>query len=305
MNPNPRSFLVHEEFLETGFEQRFQSVLSYAQHHRTWHIISAVPGSGKSLGIADIFLHCGGKKEDTGKIVMPIVAIRAPKNAHGELSLGTALSLTFGISVRMPWHQRRIWLADMMALAEVEEIIIDDAQDLTLEQLTYLKELTDNLEAPPHGRRVGLCLVTATSGKSIPFLETFARPDTLWRQFRRRLDKERRFISVLGHTKEEVRDILLTYEELYRPQFPALQLGIWANSITEWLTHPVLDPDGAKRVTMDHLASLVTISLRSIYQQGQSSVDGGLLKQTAERMILHRDDVALLSSPIDFQETGG
>ena len=72
-----------------------------------------------------------------------------------------------------------------------ECIVIDDAQDLNLAHLAFLKELTDNLAAPPNARQVGLCLVTAHTGMAIPLKEIFSRPDTLWRQFRRRLDTER------------------------------------------------------------------------------------------------------------------
>ena len=50
---------------------------------------------------------------------------------------------------------------------------------------------------------------------SMPFKEIFARPDILWRQFRRRLDTENPFCVVAGHTEEEVRPILTTFEDIY------------------------------------------------------------------------------------------
>jgi hypothetical protein len=96
-----------------------------------------------------------------------------------------ALSAAFGVVPPLPWYARRTWLVQVMASAQVECIIIDDAQDLTLAHLAFLKELTDNLAAPPYQRQVGLCLVAAHSGNVVPFKETFARPETLWRQFRR------------------------------------------------------------------------------------------------------------------------
>jgi hypothetical protein len=111
-----------------------------------------------------------------------------------------------------------------MAEAAVECIIIDDAQDLNLAHLAFLKELTDNLAAPPYLKQVGLCLVTAHSGNVIPLKEIFSQPETLWRQFRRRLDTDRPFCVVQGHTEEEVRDILVTFETIYRSQLPQLQL---------------------------------------------------------------------------------
>ena len=75
----------------------------------------------------------------------------------------------------MPWYVRRAWLVQAMAEAGVECLIIDDAQDLNLAHLAFLKELTDNLAAPPYERQVALCLVTAHSGKVIPLKEIFSR----------------------------------------------------------------------------------------------------------------------------------
>ena len=120
----------------------------------------------------------------------------------------------------MPWYALRTKLVQMMAKFSVECIIIDDAQDLTLVHLAYLKELTDNLAAPPYGRQIGLCLVAAHSGNVVPLKQTFSRPEVLWRQFRWRMDTDRPFCIVLGHTLEEIYEILVTLEELYRSQLP-------------------------------------------------------------------------------------
>ena len=63
MNPSSEMlrppFLVQRRFIETAFESRFQGLLRAAQQNRSWHIIAAVPGSGKSLGIADLVTQRG------------------------------------------------------------------------------------------------------------------------------------------------------------------------------------------------------------------------------------------------------
>jgi len=74
-------FVLHRRFLETPFERRFQGLLRQAWKERSWHVIAAVPGSGKSLGIADFFHQSGAYKDTTGTTRLPILAIRAPKNA--------------------------------------------------------------------------------------------------------------------------------------------------------------------------------------------------------------------------------
>jgi hypothetical protein len=222
-NDDLPSFAVQSYFLETAFERRFPGLLRQACTSRSWQVIAAVPGSGKSLGIQDLVLQCASSKQTPAMTRLPMLAIRAPKNGGKDLALGMAFCAAFGVVPSMAWYVRRAWFVQALAEAAGEGIVIDDAQDLNLAQLAFLKELTDNLAAPPYLRQVGLCLVTAHSGNVIPLKEIFSRPDTLWRQFRRRLDTERPFCLVQGHTEEEVRAILATFEAIYRSQFPHLQ----------------------------------------------------------------------------------
>ncbi len=284
-------FVARDYFLETAFELRFQGLLRSAWQHRTWHVIAALPGSGKSLGIADITQQSDSYKDTRRGTHMPVLAIRAPKNGGKDLALGMAFCAAFGLVPTMPWYVRRSWLVQAIADAQVECIVIDDAQDLNLAHLAFLKELTDNLAAPPYQRQVSLCLVTAHNGAVIPLKEVFSQPDTLWRQFRRRLDTARPFCVVQGHTEEEVRSILVAFEDIYRSQFPDLQLGRWTRSIFTWLTHATVDPDGSKRVTMDHLTRLVTSTLRQSYEQGATDINASVLQATAELMVLRRDEI--------------
>jgi hypothetical protein len=179
----------------------------------------------------------------------------------------------------------------MMASAQVECLIIDDIQDLNVRHFAFLKELTDNLAAPPYQRSLGLCFVAAHGSKTVPFQATFAGPETLWRQFHRRLDTENRYIIIPGHTEEEIHPILATFEDLYRDQLPDVQLRRWTKPLFTWLTNPILDPDATGRVTMDNLTKLVTIALRRAYERGATDVDTTLLGEVADLMILRRDEI--------------
>ncbi len=295
-------FVLQRNFILTPFEKRFQGILQNARRNRSWHIIAAVPGSGKSLGINDFVRHSGARKQANGRTFFPVLAIRAPEDGATEQALGQTLSDAFGVVPNMPWYARRTWLVQSLASTQVECIICDDAQDFSRHHLAFLKKLTDNLAAPPYERLVGLCLVVAHSGSVAPFKEVFARPEILWRQFRRRLDTERPICTVLGHTANEVRLVLTAFEDLYRSQLPDLQLRLWADSIFEWLTHPILDPDATGRVTMDHLARLVTTSLQRVYEQGATNVDAATLTEVAEMMILKRDEVVTIDGlPADVE----
>jgi type II secretory pathway predicted ATPase ExeA len=285
-------FIERHDFIENAFERRFQAVLQHARRHRTWHLVAAVPGSGKSSGIADLVMGCGRRKAADGTTRLPILAVCAPKNTANESALGAALTASFGVIPPLPWSRRRTWLVHMLAQTAVELLLIDDAHDLSLAHLAYLKELTDNLAAAPYLHRVGLCLVGASEQGVVPLRETLEhREGLLWRQFRRRLDAERPYCLVRGHTEDEVREVLAGYEDLYREQFAELALCRWAGSIYQWLTHPALDLEGSRRVTMDHLARLVTVTLRRAHAQGATNVDGGLLRATADLMTLRRDAI--------------
>jgi len=160
-----------------------------------------------------------------------------------------------------------------------------DAHDLSLEHLMLLKE---------YDHPLGLCLVAAGRGDTIPLKETFDLPDPTWLQFRRRFDKLAPFCRIASHTSEEVRDILTTLETVYQQLFPQLNLRQWTSSIYTWLTHPVLDPTHSGRVTMDNLMKLVTTALEWSYLAGDTSVRAERLKSAAERLVLRHDTLKLI-----------
>lgn len=292
-------FIILDDFLETAFERRFQKILRQAWQDRSWHIIAAVPGSGKSWGIGDLVLSSGAYKAATGITRLPILAIRAPSNSARDSALATTLAAAFGSIPKMNGTALRIWLVQEMARDEVECIIIDDAHELALPHLALLKELTDKLAAPPFQRQMGLCLVAATGGNVVPFRATLAGPEPLWRQFRGRMDTEHPYHIVLGHTEEEVSDVLTTFDDLYRNQLPNIQLGRWTKTIFTWLTNPILDPDGTKRVTMGHLTRMVTAALRRAYEKGATDIDATVLQEVADLMILRRDEITIDDLPPD------
>ena len=86
-----------------------------------------------------------------------------------------------------------------------------------------LKELTDQGRLQ-YDHPLGLCLVAAARGNTIPLKETLDQPDPTWLQWRRRLDKIQPFCRVASHTSEEVREILAALERVYRELFPQLNL---------------------------------------------------------------------------------
>src|SRR2546421_11736259 len=269
---------------ETAFERRFQAMLRSALHKRSWHVIGASPGAGKTMGIRDLIRTTGSPA---------ILAVTAPKNNEEELALGNQLFTALGLPLRGRWSDRKPKLMGSMVQFGVKCLIVDDAQDLSLEHLMFIKELTDQGRWH-YGYPVGLCLVTAGRGNTIPLKEIFDQPDIMWLQFRRRLDSLQPFCRIAGHTSEEVRDILASLETVYRELFPHLNLRQWSSFIYTWLTQPHFDLTHSGRVNMDHVMKLVTTALEWTYEANETDVRAETLEQAAELLVLRRDTFRII-----------
>src|SRR5215510_5356331 len=171
--------------------------------------------------------------------------------------------------------------------------------------LIFLKELTDHLFLSLPSHPLGLCLVTAGRGASMPLKEVFDQPETMWMQFRRRLDCQQPYCRIASHTEGEVRDILRALEQIYRPSFPDLHLQQWTGSIYTWLTHPLLDPQKSGRVLMDHVMKLVTMALQRSYATGEGDVSSTHLEEAAEELTHHRATIAVIDVQEPKQEDEG
>ncbi len=278
------SLFRREIFIETAFEKRFQAVLRSAWHKRSWHVIVADPGAGKTMGIRDL-IKTAGKRS--------ILAVVAPKNNEDEQALGDQFFTALGLQLRGHWRTRKPKLMGHLHQYGTECLIVDDAHDLSLEHLMFIKEVTDQGRLQ-YDHPLGLCLVAAGRGNTIPLKETLDQPDPTWLQFRRRLDKLDPFCQIAGLASEEVRDILATLETVYHPLFPQLNLRQWAGSIYTWLTQPVLDPTHSGRVTMDNLMKLVTTALEWSYETKDSDVKVERLKSAAELLALRHDTLRII-----------
>jgi hypothetical protein len=273
-----------EIFVETAFERRFQAMLRSAWHKRSWYVIVADPGSGKTTGIRDLIRRAGSPA---------ILAVTAPKNNEEEMAQGNQLISALGLPLRGRWSDRKPKLMGYLHQYGTGSLTVDDAHDLSLEHLMFIKELTDQGRLQ-YDHPLGLCLVAAGRGNAIPLKETLDQPDPTWLQFRRRLDKLEPFCRIAGHTSEEVREIQATLETVYRELFPQLNLCQWAGSIYTWLTQPVLDPTNSGRVTMDYLMKLVTIALEWSYEASETDVKAETLEKAALLLVLRRDTLRII-----------
>ena len=292
----PRKLPLFDGFIETPFEQRFQNLLRQAWNQRSWHVIVAEPGSGKTMGICDLRDEACRQAGMIGGRRYPVLAVTAPKNDPREAALGNHLLTALGLRTRGRWSERKCLLFELLGPYGVECLICDDAHDLSMPHLLFLKELTDHLFLNFPSHPLGLCLVTAGRGASIPLKDVFDQPETMWMQFRRRLDGLHPYCRVASHTEGEGRAILLALEHMYRPSFPTLNLQQWTGSIYTWLTHPLLDPQKSGRVLMDHVMKLVTTALKWSYAKAEDDVSSEHLEAAAEQLTVRRDKIHVIDT---------
>src|SRR2546430_13905862 len=152
-----------EIFIETAFERRFQAMLRSAWQKQSWHVIVADPGSGKTMGIRDLIRTAGSPA---------ILAVTAPKNNEDEMALGKQFFSALGQPLRGRWSERKPKLMGSLVQFGVKCLIVDDAQDLSLEHLMFIKELTHQGRLQ-YNYPLGMCLVTAAPCNTNPLKETF------------------------------------------------------------------------------------------------------------------------------------
>lgn len=288
---------IFDGFIETGFEQRFQGLLRLARRQRSWHVIVAEPGSGKSMGIRDLIMTSTRGQSVVAGRRYPVLAVAAPKNDPKEQALGNYIMNAMDFSTRGRWGENKCTLPYLLKQYGVECLIIDDAHDLSMQHLIMLKELTDQLRLPPYDYALGLCLVTAGRGAAMPLKDIFDQPETMWIQFRRRLDRIQPYCRIANHTQEEVRDILVALQIIYQPYFSSLNLKQWTGTIYRWLTHPLLDPQNTGRVNMDNLMKLVTTVLEWTYAEGEENVTTQTLEAASQLLMIQRESVHVIDVP--------
>src|SRR5260370_5496876 len=161
------------------------------------------------MGICDLSAQGAGEVGGMGGRLYPVLAVTAPKNDPKEAALGNFLLTALGLGARGRWSERKYLLFELLLQYGVECLVIDDAHDLSMPHLIFLKELTDQLQLthPPYA--LGLCLVAAGRGASMPLKDVFNQPETIGLQFRRRLDRLQPHFPIPIHNQAETRHIRL------------------------------------------------------------------------------------------------
>src|SRR6266480_1348137 len=135
----------------------FRGSYAAAWRARSFHVIVAEPGSGKTMGIGDLRDEASRQAGTIGGRRSPVLAVTAPKNDPSFAALGNFLLTALGLGGRGHWSERKYLLFELLIQYGVECLVVDDAHDLSMPHLMFLKELTDQLLLS-FSQTLGLCL---------------------------------------------------------------------------------------------------------------------------------------------------
>lgn len=113
----------------------------------------ADPGSGKTTGIIDLVRATGSPSGTLSGQRYPILAVTCPKDDANEQTLGNYLYRALGLPLKGHWTDRKCKLMGLLVQFGVQCLVFDDAHDISIPHLTFIKELTDQGCLPPYNQR--------------------------------------------------------------------------------------------------------------------------------------------------------
>jgi len=288
---NRPAFVWQDRFLPTGFARRLTAVLERSFESGRWYVVFAQSHDGKTTALRK-FRRTHSVADVDGVRKIPVLATRTPTGRFSADHLVLALIQELGTVPNLRLTVLRSWLVRAVRMAGVRLIVIDDAHELTLAQLNYLRELTDQLKDA--GIVVGVVLLAVTTSQQ-------PKDQRLWRliresgldarQFSNRLDGVDPLVLVPSLSKPELGKVLKSLEELYRPTFPDLKLAMWTTSMFDWLTAPTIDHARMGRVRMGAVCEVVRAALDLAWALGLRGLDpdGRMLSDAAFRLATRGD----------------
>src|SRR2546427_7772201 len=120
-----RTVPLFDGFIETPFERRFQGLLRQAWLQRSWHVIVAEPGSGKTMGIGDLRDEAARAAGMIGGRRYPVLAVTAPKNDPREAAVGNLLLGALGGGGRGGWGESKYLLFEVVGAYGVGGVVFD------------------------------------------------------------------------------------------------------------------------------------------------------------------------------------
>lgn len=261
------------EFINTPFSQRFEKFISDAREEKLYGIVGAYTRNGKTWCLKDIIKNSGAAKYYSADSRIPVIAVHSSESTTDMLM---SLCRACGKVPNSKTSMLKNWLIENIPRLGVQQIIIDDAHELSIKHFKFIKELIDVLELEKN-YVLSLVMVSITSSNNIGVYRKIINYSTEdWMQ--QFFERFRYYREVEGHTEEETGSIIYTYEDLYRPILPKIKLIDYTGNIYGWLTSPEVDFNNTRRVAMEHLAKLIYHSAKIAVQHDLNSIPLDLIK---------------------------
>jgi hypothetical protein len=277
-----------------------------------WYLVTALSGDGKSKTLAEFRARNPASIEDRpdGRRVrvVPVLSTRVSSGIQSADKLMYALAAGLGAVPPQSAARFRVWLVDAIATAEVGIIVIDDAHEMTMAQLSYLRELTGQLAEAGHEPSVVLlAAVDSKDPRACKPWTLIARRDLVAEQFSNRLDGPDPVVFVEGLSRREVGEVLRSWEVLYADRFPDLELTPWTHSLFAWLTDERNDRLETGRVRMKELRGAVNGALAVAWAEGRTALrpDGMDLYASVVRITVRGYSVAVIEADLDDEDEDG
>ncbi len=299
-------FVPLDRYIPTGFACRLEALMEHAYATGSWFLFTAFPGDGKSTALEHFEGAHAPSREPGGDgsstRIVPVLSTRVSSGVQSTDRLVGALADELGAVPRIGPSRTRAWLVGAIVRAKVRMIVIDDAHELRLGQLSYLRELTDQLKR--RGVRPSVVLLAAVNSKeprSCDPWRLIVKDPLVAEQFRRRLNGPDPVVRVAGLSEAEVGRVLRTWELQYAPAFPELALARWAGSLFTWLTDKRNDTAGAGRARMKQLAEVVHAALGLAWAEERpgNAHDGMDLYDAALRLTVRGDASPVFDVDLD------
>jgi hypothetical protein len=284
-------FRWRNRYISTGFSTRLLPLLEYAMETSRWLVVCARSGDGKSTTLRHFQTKHPFRRGADGVLRGTVIATRVPVGRASADALLVALAEQLGAVPNLRLARLRQSVVMSIDRAGIRLIVIDDAHELSLAQLNYLRELTDMLKdlRRDSGTEVGLILLAVAETDDPadqPLWRLIARSKLSTEQFNNRLDGTSPLIMVESLSRAELGRVLATYQRLYSDLFPALRLTPWTRSVFDWLTDKRIEKANTGRVRMRSVRRLLEAVLAEAWARELPGLDaeGRMLYDTAVRL---------------------
>lgn len=281
-------FIPNSDFILTGFADRLLKTLQLAYDKKESHVVCARSGDGKSTTLRQFHALHPRSRDASGVARVPVLSTRVPTGRQSADALMVALAERLGAVPNIRLLRMRQSVVSGCVRAGVRMIVIDDAHELTLGQLNYLRELTDRLREME--RPVTVALLAGTSSldpADQPLWKLVGQAGLTAEQIKERLDGTDPLVLINGLSRREVGGVLATLERTYSDSFPELRLTPWTSSMFEWLTDPRVDATRSGYVRMRSICQVVESALADAWAREMPGLDEGglLLRDAAIRLV--------------------